>query len=118
MITVQVRLQQRGQEQRLVFGNEHKAPASNAALVRLLTRARKIQRRLIDERATIEEVAQAEGLIPSYVTRLVRLAFLAPDIVAAILSGRHNPELTVTRLMVDTRFPLDWTEQRRVLAST
>src|SRR4051794_17115124 len=54
----------------------------------------------------MDEVAQAENLIPSYVTRLVRLTFLAPDITASILSGRHDPDLTVSRLMADTRFPL------------
>jgi site-specific DNA recombinase len=66
---------------------------------------------------TIGEIAQAEDLIPSYVTRLVRLTFLAPDITASILSGRHDPDLTVSRLMADTRFPLDWNDQRRFFAS-
>ena len=46
-----------------------------------------------------------------YVTRLFRLTLLAPDIVSAILSGRHPPELTARRLMDDTRLPLDWNEQ-------
>jgi hypothetical protein len=56
-------------------------------------------------------------MIPSYVTRLVRLTFLAPDITASILSGQHDPDLTVSSLMADTRLPLDWTEQRRSFAS-
>src|SRR3954447_12233433 len=60
----------------------------------------------------MDEVAQAENLIPSYVTRLVRLTFLAPDITASILSGRHDPDLTASRLMADTRFPIDWKDQR------
>ena len=76
-----------------------------------------LRRRLFEERLTISEVAQAESLIPSYVTRLVRLTFLAPDITASILSGRHDPDLTVSRLMADTRFPLDWSDQRRSFAS-
>jgi site-specific DNA recombinase len=50
-------------------------------------------------------------------TPLVRLTFLAPDITASILSGRHDPDLTVSRLMADTRFPLDWDDQRRSFAS-
>jgi hypothetical protein len=65
----------------------------------------------------MDEVAQAENLIPSYVTRLVRLTFLAPDITASILSGRHDPDLTASRLMADTRFPIDWKDQRRSFAS-
>jgi hypothetical protein len=44
-------------------------------------------------------------------------ARLAPDITASIVSGRHDPDLTVSRLMADTRFPLDWNDQRRSFAS-
>ena len=54
-------------------------------------------------------------LIPRTKTRLLRLAFLAPDIVTAILNGRQSPQLTANRLMDDTRLPLDWTAQRELL---
>ena len=117
IITAPIRLQQRGQEMRLVFGGEDGLPNGNTGLVRLLARAHAIRRSLFDDRMTIGEIAQAEDLIPSYVTRLVRLTFLAPDITASILSGRHDPDLTVSRLMADTRFPLDWNDQRRFFAS-
>jgi hypothetical protein len=93
---------------RLEFGAEDEQPPGHVGLVRLLARAHSVRRRLFEERSTIGEVARAEDLIPSYVTRLVRLTFLAPDITASILSGRHDPDLTVSRLMADTRFPLDW----------
>ena len=117
IITAPIRVQQRGQEMRLVFDAEDELPTGHNGLVRLLARAHTIRRRLFEERLTIGEVAQAENLIPSYVTRLVRLTFLAPDITASILSGRHDPDLTVSRLMADTRFPLDWSDQRRSFAS-
>ena len=65
-----------------------------------------------DAAATAEE-----GISSSYVTRLLRLAFLAPDIVTAIVNGRHPPQLTANRLMDDTRLPLDWTAQRELLCS-
>jgi hypothetical protein len=45
----------------------------------------------------------------------VRLAFLAPDIVAAILAGNQPTTLTANKLMADTRLPLDWQEQRATL---
>jgi site-specific DNA recombinase len=51
----------------------------------------------------------------SYATRLVRLAFLAPDIVAAILAGKQPAGLTANKLMADTRLPLDWRDQRTAL---
>jgi DNA invertase Pin-like site-specific DNA recombinase len=117
IITAPIRVQQRGQEMRLVFDGKDELPAGHAGLVRLLARAHTIRRRLFEERSTIDEVAHAEDLIPSYVTRLVRLTFLAPDITASILSGRHDPDLSVSRLMADTRFPLDWNDQRRSFAS-
>ena len=117
VISAPVRLQQRGQEMRMAFGNEHGTPAGHPALVRLLVRAHAARRRVFDERMSVEEAAKAEGVIPSYVTRLIRLTFLAPDIMSTILSGRQDPDLTATRLMADTRFPLDWTEQRKAFAS-
>jgi site-specific DNA recombinase len=117
IITAPIRVQQRGQEMRLVLGAEDGLPNGNTGLVRLLARAHNIRRSLFDDRMTIGEIAQAEDLIPSYVTRLVRMTFLAPDITASILSGRHDPDLTVSRLMADTRFPLDWNDQRRFFAS-
>ena len=117
IITAPIRVQQRGQEMRLVLDAEHGLPNGNTGLVRLLARAHNIRRSLFDDRMTIGEIAQAEDLIPSYVTRLVRMTFLAPDITASILSGRHDPDLTVSRLMADTCFPLDWNDQRRFFAS-
>jgi len=45
----------------------------------------------------------------------MRLNFLAPDIVVAILNGRRPMALTASRLMADTRLPLDWSEQRKTL---
>ena len=100
-----------------MFGTKDEMPPGHGTLVRLLARAHDIKHRLLNDRLTIDEIAKADGLMPSYVTRLVRLAFLAPDITASILSGRHDPELTATRLMADTRFPLSWIDQRRALAS-
>ncbi len=51
----------------------------------------------------------------SYVTRLMRLNFLAPDIVEAIFTGRQPAELSANKLMKDTRYPLGWREQRIAL---
>jgi site-specific DNA recombinase len=64
---------------------------------------------------TLDEIAKSEGIVPSYVTRLFRLTLLAPDIVSAILTGKHPPELNARKLLDDTRLPLDWNEQRRSL---
>jgi site-specific DNA recombinase len=49
---------------------------------------------LADKTLTLEEIAKAEGIVPSYATRLFRLTLLAPDIVRAILNGKQPPDLT------------------------
>lgn len=49
-------------------------------------------------------------------TSLIRLSYLAPDIVRAFLEGRQPIELTPTRLMqLSKDLPNDWSEQRRFL---
>ena len=84
--------------------------------MRLLVRANAIRDQLLADRSrTFEDIAKAEGVVPSYTTRLYRLTILAPDIVSAILSGKHPAELNARRLMDDTRLPLDWNEQWRCL---
>ena len=47
-----------------------------------------------------------EGIAPSYMTRVLRLTLLAPDIVEAILDGRQGPKVTLTRLLKP--FPVEW----------
>jgi hypothetical protein len=64
---------------------------------------------------TLDAIAHDEGINPSYATRLLRLTFLAPDIVAAIAAGRQPPALTANKLMADTRLPLEWNDQRKAL---
>ena len=49
-----------------------------------------------------------------YARSRMRLAFLAPDIQRAILTGRQPPRLTLARLL-ETDIPLDWAAQRRLI---
>ena len=51
----------------------------------------------------------------SEITRVLPLAFLAPDIVRAILDGRHPEDLTAERLKRFAPLPTDWEAQRRTL---
>jgi hypothetical protein len=51
------------------------------------------------EFATIAELAEREGIAPSYMTRVLRLTLLAPDIVEAILDGKQGPEVTLARVL-------------------
>ncbi|MFL5040091.1 MAG: hypothetical protein ACJ8D0_09815 [Xanthobacteraceae bacterium] len=115
-LSIPARLKRAGKEMRIVAGNGSEPAIPDTGLVRLLIRASFIRDRLLADRSlTLEEIAKAESIVPSYATRLFRLTLMAPDIVSAILSGKHPPELTARRLMDDTRLPLDWNEQRRRL---
>ena len=59
--------------------------------------------------ATIEEIADAENINPSYVSRVLRMTLLAPEIVEAIVAGRQPEGLTMARAM--RPFPLEWRHQ-------
>jgi hypothetical protein len=63
--------------------------------------------------ATIVELAEREGIAPSYMTRILRLTLLAPDIVEAIVYGTQGPEVTLPRVLEP--FPDEWDEQWRHL---
>ncbi|WP_426011254.1 recombinase family protein [Caulobacter sp. DWR2-3-1b2] len=62
-----------------------------------------------------EHWRQTEGLRDSYMRRLARLAFLAPDIQRAILDGRQPAGLTA-RALADQHIPLAWADQRQLFA--
>ncbi|MCG6115668.1 MAG: hypothetical protein MEQ84_10770 [Mesorhizobium sp.] len=87
-------------------------PKADNTLVKALARAFRWRRMLESgEFATIAELAERERIAPSYMTRVMRLTLLAPDIVEAILEGRHSPESNLESFRDE--FPLEWELQRR-----
>jgi hypothetical protein len=118
ILTIPARLRRTGIGMRMVIGDGSERANVDPGLIRLLVLAHAIRARLLqDPSLNLKEIAAEEGVSSSYVTRLVRLAFLAPDIVTAILNGRQPPQLTANRLMDDTRRPLVWSAQRELLCS-
>lgn len=84
------------------------------SIIKALARAYRWKKKLEDSTyETIGELAKAKGLNESYLTRILRLNFLAPDIVEAALNGQTT--LTVQRLS-ERRSPM-WHEQRSDLAA-
>lgn len=105
------------EEMKIIASDGRDPTIPDTGLVRLLARAYAIRQRLMADRSlTLEDIPKSEGFVPSYATRLYRLTLLAPDIVSAILTGKHSPQLTARRLMDDTHLPLTWPEQRQQLA--
>ncbi len=94
----------------------HAVPVKpNARLVGLLQKSRAAQI-VLDEREVwdVNAMASRIGCHPKRFTRLVRLNYLAPDIIASIRDGTQPPELNCRTLMA-TDLPMDWTIQRRIL---
>ena len=56
------------------------------------------------------ELARNEGVSERYITQIINLAYLAPDIMGAIIKGNIPATLTLVRLKEN--IPLDWNEQR------
>lgn len=89
----------------------------DSTLVKALARAFRWKRMLDSgEFTTIAELAEREGIAPSYMTRVLRLTLLAPDIVEGILDGKQGPETTLAQCLEP--FPPSWTEQKSAFRHT
>ena len=89
-------------------------PRVDNAMIKALARAFRWRKMLeTGVYGTIEEMAAAEKINSSYISRVLRLTLLAPDIVEAILDGRQPTETTLAALM--RPLPRLWQEQMRAL---
>lgn len=92
------------------------APRANvdSALLKALARGFRWHKLLeTGDFSTIGEITKAENINPSYVSRVLRMTLLAPEIVEAIIAGRQPVGLTMAKAMQP--FPLEWLEQGRLL---
>jgi hypothetical protein len=87
-------------------------PRPDGTLVKALARAWRWQRMLDGGfYASVSDIGDAENISKSYVSRILRLTLLAPDIVEAILDGG----LTAGLAALLRPSPVDWEKQRRTL---
>lgn len=116
VLVVRMSLKRVGKEMRLVVqGAGHRSEA-DPALMRLMAQAQKFKNLFLQaEGRDVSELAKSEGISGAHFTRILRLGFLAPDIVTAIVRGEQPPGFTATRLMDDTRLPIRWDQQRSAL---
>ena len=82
----------------------------DSALLKALARGFR-WRKLLEtgDYATIEEIAESENINPSYISRVLRMTLLAPEIVETILAGKQPEGLTMARAMQP--FLLEWSQQ-------
>ena len=116
ILTVPARLTRRGRELKLIVtDDEMDRRLPDTDLMVAVARAHHWLDLLITGKvASIRDLARREGKLERHIGQHLRLAFLAPDIVEAILDGRQPPKLTLRKL-IRTDPPLDWDEQRRRL---
>jgi DNA invertase Pin-like site-specific DNA recombinase len=116
-LKVKARLQRVGREMRMLVENTHDQTLADPGLLRIIARAHDIHARLIQGTdLTLHAIAGQERVTPGYISRLLRLPLLAPDIVTTIVNGKNPPHLNAKKLMrLALQIPVDWTEQRKLL---
>ncbi len=108
-----IRLTRTGHVVRLVHDNGVAAlKQADPSLVRLILKARHWWNELAKGEISIKILASREGISASYITRVVRLAFLAPDIVEAILAGTMRAGIDGVAMVRTGAVPDNWDEQR------
>jgi site-specific DNA recombinase len=113
-----VQLRRVGKEVRMVINHTDPfapAPKPDPALIRLVVRAHRFHDMLVKHKASkFNDLAKREKLNRSYFSRLLRIAYLAPDITAAILDGHQPAGLTTTTLIKRAELPISWCKQRHI----
>lgn len=99
----------------MILGNQPvQQPTPDEGLITLIAKAHHyINKLTAGDGTTIADLADSEHLDVSDLSRILRLAYLAPDITTAILEGTHPVELTSSHLMRAGDIPFDWHDQRR-----
>jgi DNA invertase Pin-like site-specific DNA recombinase len=112
-----MQIRRRGFEMRLFLqGSRAPAPPADLALIKAIARGRQWADDLLSGQVeSVASLATREGVLPNYVRRLTRLAFLSPRIVEAIVTGHQPPELTAKALTERIELPLLWSEQEHAL---
>ena len=120
MVTVPAKLKRCGIETRFIVKNDVD-PGPHAISVKAmqdaLLKALQWHEGLVSGTiASTADIAKSEGITQRYIVRILKLAFLAPDIMEAIIAGRLPEDLTLTRLKKG--FPMEWSKQRKVFGFT
>jgi len=116
VVRIPMRFQRRGGRKRIVAPDgsaiaPRTKPQPDGTLVKALARAWRWQK-LLDEGvyASVSDIGDAENISKSYVSRILRLALLAPDIVDAILAGGASQGMILGNL--ERPLPASWEDQR------
>jgi hypothetical protein len=116
VVRIPMRFQRRGGRKRIIAPDgsaivPSSKPQPDGTLVKALARAWRWQK-LLDEGVytSVSEIGDAENISKSYISRILRLALLAPEILEAILAEQTNQSLVLEQL--ERPLPASWEEQR------
>jgi hypothetical protein len=116
IVRIPMRFQRRGDRKRIVApdGSEivrTSKPQPDSTLVKALARAWRWQRMLdVGVYTSVSEIGDAEDISKGYVSRILRLALLAPHMIEAIVAGTADQSMVLERL--ERPLPASWAEQR------
>jgi len=106
---------QNGRAKPIIFAAKD-TPQQDPDLIALVADARRWAGELLDGKASsVLQITEREGLRSGSVSRVLPLAWLAPDISTAILEGRQPLHLSAKTLRKLRELPLDWERQRQIL---
>ncbi len=118
IVSIPAHLKRTGMETKLLIDGGGPRREPDRSLLRVLARAQRFSLMVVQsEGRTISDLAGESGVSPSYFTRILRLSFLAPEIVSAILSDRHPLALTAKRISLTSKLPNAWSEQKVLLGT-
>jgi hypothetical protein len=118
VVRIPMRFQRRGGRKRIVAPDgsafvPSSKPQPDGTLLKALARAWRWQRMLDDGvYISVSEIGDTENISKCYVSRILRLALLAPDIMEAILAGRADQSPMLEQL--ERPLPASWEEQQRM----
>jgi len=122
VVRIPMRFQRRGGRKRIVAPDGSAIVLSSkqqpdSTLLKALARAWRWQRLLDDGiYASVSDIGDAEKISKSYVSRILRLALLAPDIIGMILEGRSEQAVMLEQL--ERPLPASWKDQRDAIGQT
>ncbi|NNJ76671.1 MAG: hypothetical protein HKP56_16105 [Anderseniella sp.] len=115
-LTLPFQLRRRGVEAKLIVGNEIPNPIIDPKLVETIRNAHRWRDLLTSGNAfSVDSIAELDNIPASEISRILPLAFLAPDITKSVLTGNQPIDLTAERLRRIGKIPACRNEQRRVL---
>jgi hypothetical protein len=94
-----------------IFAPEKYKPDENNPLYLALIKAFVWQERIKKEGLFIDSLAKSEGLSREYVGKVLRMTYLAPDIITGIIDGAYPKTLSLNKIL-ESEIPLLWQDQR------